>query len=145
MFVPYSFRLSWLQLRSKTVVLNNKDVRRFKIHSMAGPASDCARIRRYLSNAHVADFWAPTEEPRFSLKMLAALVNRNFTASRLQMSAVDGPLTDFRSMDAIFGGGVRLDALALGMREEALSVSSRRPISCACRQCRGLRRSRLTW
>ncbi|KAH7709071.1 hypothetical protein AAVH_23652 [Aphelenchoides avenae] len=95
-----------------------RDVRRFKIHSMAGPAADCARVRRYLSNAHVADFWAPTEEPSFSLKMLAALVNRNFTVSRLQMSAVDGPLTDFRSMDAIFGGGVRLDALTLGMREE---------------------------
>lgn len=54
--------------------------------------------------------------------MLAALVvGRNFSVGRLQMHAWDGKLTDYRSMDVIFGGGLRLDALHLYIGRQGLT------------------------
>lgn len=50
--------------------------------------------------------------------MLATLVDRNTSMGRLQMRAFGGPLTDYRSMDAVFGGEMRLGALNLWIRED---------------------------
>ncbi|KAH7717640.1 hypothetical protein AAVH_14921 [Aphelenchoides avenae] len=65
-----------------------------------------------LSNSHVADLKTPYSDGRFTLKMLAALVaDHNCTMDRLRMGALDGQLTDYRSMDVVFGGGMRLNGL----------------------------------
>ncbi|KAH7713842.1 hypothetical protein AAVH_18787 [Aphelenchoides avenae] len=85
------------------------DVRRLVIPSTEGPAADGALIPYYAND-------------RFVLRMLAALVvGRNFSVGRLQMHAWDGKLTDYRSMDVIFGGGLRLDALHLYIGRQGLT------------------------
>ncbi|KAH7717658.1 hypothetical protein AAVH_14939 [Aphelenchoides avenae] len=98
------------------------DVRLLKVPCAEGPAADCALIRHYLSNSHVSDVKAPYSDGRFSLKMLAALVvDHNCTMDRLRMGALEGQLTDYRSMDVVFGGGLRLDALSLAISSQSLA------------------------
>lgn len=94
------------------------DVRLFKISSTAGPSAECALIRRYLRNSHVAECESLAGEFRFCLKMLAALVDHNFSMGLLWMGELNGPrvdhqLSDYRSLDAVFNGAMRLDALEL--------------------------------
>ncbi|KAH7725630.1 hypothetical protein AAVH_06810, partial [Aphelenchoides avenae] len=111
----------WLRLHHFRRDLPYSDVRRFKIPPTAeleSTAADCARILRCLSNSHVADFKAPPKEPCFTIKMLAALVNRNFSLERLRLRAFNDPLTDYRSLDAVFGGGMRLAAFNLWIHED---------------------------
>lgn len=52
--------------------------------------------------------------------MLAALADRNVSLGRLKVRFLDGAMTDYRSFDAIFGGGMRLGALKLYMHEDCL-------------------------
>ncbi|KAH7704677.1 hypothetical protein AAVH_28130, partial [Aphelenchoides avenae] len=98
------------------------DMRVLKLPCLERPAADCALILHYLSNSHVADLKAPYSDGRFSLKMIAALVmDHNFTMDRLRMHAVDGQLTDYRSMDVVFGGGMHLNALNLATGGQSLA------------------------
>lgn len=83
-------------------------------------AADCALILRYLSNSHVADFKAPANEPHFSVQMLAALVDRNFSMGRVQLRILADPLTDYPSLDAVLRSGMRLAALNLWIHEDCL-------------------------
>lgn len=91
------------------------DLRRFKIPSAAGPAADCALVRRYLSNCHVFDFKTPDSDSRFFIQMIAALVDRNFSAETLRMCSRGGGLLDYRSMDIVFDGGLRLETLEMNL------------------------------
>lgn len=114
----------WLVLQHFRRDLTYTDIRRFRVPSTAGStstAADCAVILRYLSNSHVTDFEAPHYEPRFTFKMLAALVNRNFSMGRMRMRVLDGALTDYRSLDAVFRGGMQLDSLYLWIHEDRLN------------------------
>ncbi|KAH7719208.1 hypothetical protein AAVH_13366 [Aphelenchoides avenae] len=111
----------WLIFHHFRRDLTYSNVRRFKLPSAEGAATDCALIRRYLSNSYVTDFKSPYSDGRFSLKMLAALVDRNFTVDRLRVGALDGQLTDYRSMDVVFGGGLRMNALSVAISSQSLA------------------------
>ncbi|KAH7719700.1 hypothetical protein AAVH_12817 [Aphelenchoides avenae] len=87
------------------------DVRRFKLPSEASPASDCALIRRHLSNSYVEYFTPPEWDSRFSFRMLAALVDVNTVIGCLRLVVFDRFTTDYRSLSAVFGGGLRMDTL----------------------------------
>lgn len=65
--------------------------------------NDCALIRRYLRNSDVIELEHPTRDFRFAVKMLASLVPSNATVGRVELKAGDERLSDYRSMDAIFG------------------------------------------
>ncbi|KAH7666404.1 hypothetical protein AAVH_43237, partial [Aphelenchoides avenae] len=96
----------WLTFHHFRHDLTYTDVRRLKVPCAEGPAGDWALILHNLSNSYVVKLKVPYSDCRFSLKMLAALVDRNFSVGRLRMSALDGPLTDYRSLDAVLGGGI---------------------------------------
>ncbi|KAH7729756.1 hypothetical protein AAVH_02230 [Aphelenchoides avenae] len=97
-----------------------EDVRRLKIHSAEASATDCALIRRYLLNSYLADFRIMPDEARFALKMVSALSDWNFSVGRLCLRAEDAPLTDYRSLNTVFGGGLRLTELNLRICETHL-------------------------
>lgn len=103
----------WLVLRHFRSDLLYSDQRRFKIPSEAGPAVDCALIVRHLSDCQLFDFKPPESDAPFTLKMLAALANRNFSIGALRMRTDGGGLSDYRSMNTVFGGGMRLAAIEL--------------------------------
>ncbi|KAH7693789.1 hypothetical protein AAVH_39172, partial [Aphelenchoides avenae] len=122
--VEYSQRFTgayWLTFHHFRRDLTYTDVRRLKVPCAEGPAADCALILHNLSDSYVVDLKMSYSDSRFSLKMLAALVDRNFSVGRLRMHALDGPLTDYRSLDAVFGGGIRLSALILRIRRKSLA------------------------
>ncbi|KAH7712682.1 hypothetical protein AAVH_19987 [Aphelenchoides avenae] len=97
--------------------LSYTDVRRFKMPSAAGARSDCALIRHYLSNAHVADLRTPWPyDAPFAIKMLASLAARNFSVGHVNLFAGANRLADYRSMDAVFGG-LRMGSLYLSCQE----------------------------
>ncbi|KAH7699249.1 hypothetical protein AAVH_33647, partial [Aphelenchoides avenae] len=83
-------------------------------------AADCTLILRYLSNSHVEDFKTPTNQPSFSVQMLAALVDRNVSMGQLRLRVMDDPLVAYPSLDAVFRSGMRLDALSLWIHEDYL-------------------------
>lgn len=112
----------WLNLHHFRPDLPYTDVRRLKLPSEAGPAADCALILRYLSNSHVFDFKAPVSDSRFTLRMLAAFVGRNFSVGRLRMCVLDDQLTDYRSINAVFDGGLRLGKLHLRILRKNLAA-----------------------
>ncbi|KAH7709072.1 hypothetical protein AAVH_23653 [Aphelenchoides avenae] len=97
--------------------------KQFEVPSKDGPAAYCALIIHHLSNSHLFAFKSPESDSRFALKMLAALANRNFSIGALRMRDDGGGLSDYRSMDVVVAGGMRLDALELSMFEhEFLSL-----------------------
>lgn len=74
-------------------------------------------MRYYLSNSHVADLRAPQAEfLRFTIKMLASLAARNFSVGRIDLCAEAQRLSDYRSLDVIFGG-LRMNELHLSCDE----------------------------
>ncbi|KAH7705872.1 hypothetical protein AAVH_26918 [Aphelenchoides avenae] len=95
----------WLEIRHLQRDLPYTNVRFFKMPSTSGAADDCALIRHYLSNSHVDNLRAPTRVPEFpfAIKMLASLKGCNVTAGRVKLSAGAERLSDYRSMDAVFG------------------------------------------
>ncbi|KAH7693790.1 hypothetical protein AAVH_39170, partial [Aphelenchoides avenae] len=107
----------WMLLRHFRSDLRYSDMRQFKIPSMAGPVADCALIIRYLSNSHLFIFERPGCYPRFAVKMLAALVDRNVSVNALRMRDGENALSDYRSMDTVFKGGMRVATLELSMSE----------------------------
>ncbi|KAH7697471.1 hypothetical protein AAVH_35446, partial [Aphelenchoides avenae] len=112
----------WLVLHHLRRDLTYSDARRFKLPSAEGPAADCVLIRRYLSNSYVTDLKTPYSDGRFSLKMLSALVSNNScSVGRLRLGALDGQLTDYRSMEVVFGGGLHLNALSLSISSLSLA------------------------
>ncbi|KAH7720596.1 hypothetical protein AAVH_11927 [Aphelenchoides avenae] len=88
----------------------------FKLPSVAGAEDGCVLIRNYLSNSHVADLLAPDYELPFAIKMLADLASRNFSAGCVRLSAETARLSDYRSMDAVFGR-MRMSELHLSCAE----------------------------
>ncbi|KAH7707464.1 hypothetical protein AAVH_25285 [Aphelenchoides avenae] len=92
----------WLTIRRFRRDMAYTDVRCFKMPSTVGAENDCALIRHYLSNSHVDDLLAP-DDYSFVMKMLADLVHRNFSVDRVKLSAGDARLSDYRSMDVVFG------------------------------------------
>lgn len=91
------------------------NTRHFKLPSIAGAEKDCDLIRRYLGNCHMADLQAPADFS-FAFKMLACLSARNFSIGRLELRAEPQRLSDYRSMDTIFGG-MRISDLDLSCEE----------------------------
>lgn len=90
-----------------------RESRRFKIPSEAGIAADCLLACRYLSNSHVADFKAPQYDSRFAFKMIAVLTQHNVSLGTVRMCAKEDGLSDYRSLDTIFNGGMSLAALEI--------------------------------
>ncbi|KAH7716652.1 hypothetical protein AAVH_15935 [Aphelenchoides avenae] len=121
--VEHSLRFEgacWLTVHHFRRDLSYTDVRRLKVPGAEGPSTDCALILHNMSNSYVVDLKVPYSNSRFSLKMLAALVDRNFSVGRLRMHALDGPLTDYRSLEVVFCGSLRLGALDLRIRRKSL-------------------------
>ncbi|KAH7709069.1 hypothetical protein AAVH_23650, partial [Aphelenchoides avenae] len=112
----YIYGVYWLALSQFRRDLQYSDSRRFKLPSKDGPATYCSLVLRYLSNSHLSDFKAPECDSRFVFKMLAALAVRNFSVGALRMCADKG-LSDYRSMDSLFNGGMRLSSLELRLVE----------------------------
>ncbi|KAH7709306.1 hypothetical protein AAVH_23417 [Aphelenchoides avenae] len=122
--VEHSLRFKgayWLTVHHFRRELSYTDVRRLKVPCAESPAADCALILHNLSNSYVVDLKVPYSNSRFSLKMLAALVDRNFSVGHLRMHALDGPLTDYRSLEVVFCGRMRLGALELRIRRKSLA------------------------
>ncbi|KAH7680349.1 hypothetical protein AAVH_41276, partial [Aphelenchoides avenae] len=106
----------WLEIRHLQRDLPCTDVRRFKVPSTAGAENDCALIRHYLSNSHVVDLQAPIADFPFAIKMLASLTDCNVTVGRVKLSAKAERLSDYRSMDLVFGE-LRMSKLSLTVAE----------------------------
>ncbi|KAH7712511.1 hypothetical protein AAVH_20166 [Aphelenchoides avenae] len=104
----------WLEIRHLQRDLPYTNVRFFKLPSTSG----AALIRHYLSNSHVDILRAPTRVPEFPfvMKMLASLTGCNVTAGRVKISAGAERLSDYRSMDAVFGE-LRMSKLSLTVAE----------------------------
>ncbi|KAH7709802.1 hypothetical protein AAVH_22929 [Aphelenchoides avenae] len=94
----------WLHIRHLHRDLSYTAVRRFKIPSASGAEDYCALIHNYLSNSHVGDLQATLDDFSFAIKMLASLAGRNFSVGRIELFAGAERLSDYRSMDAVFGG-----------------------------------------
>ncbi|KAH7719191.1 hypothetical protein AAVH_13350 [Aphelenchoides avenae] len=92
----------WMVVRHFRSDLTYSGMRQFKIPSMAGHVTDCALIIRYLSNSHLFILERPGCYPRFAVKMLAALVDRNVSVDTLRMRDGEVSLSDYRSMDTVF-------------------------------------------
>ncbi|KAH7717309.1 hypothetical protein AAVH_15256 [Aphelenchoides avenae] len=108
----------WLTVRHFQRDLPYTNVRSFKMPSTAGNESDCALIRYYLSNSHVAELRAPEGDNfPFAIKMLACLAARNFSVGLMHLHARGQRLCDYRSMDAVFGG-MRMAILHLSCDEQ---------------------------
>lgn len=96
------------------------DVRRFKLPSGASPVSDCALIRRHLSNSHISEFLLPEtdyRDTRFSLRMLAALVDGNVSLGALRLDVVNRFTPDYPSLGTVFGGRMRMDTFEMRAME----------------------------
>ncbi|KAH7716019.1 hypothetical protein AAVH_16575 [Aphelenchoides avenae] len=108
----------WLEIRHFQRDLSYTEVRRFKVPSTAGAEYDSALIRHYLSNSHVADLRPAESCFPFSIKMLAGLASQNLSIGHVYLSTDDDDkrLSDYRSMDTIFGG-MRISSLALSCEE----------------------------
>ncbi|KAH7696611.1 hypothetical protein AAVH_36317, partial [Aphelenchoides avenae] len=106
----------WLTIRHFQRALPYTRVRRFRLPSAAGPKSDCDLIRRYLSNSHVDDIEQPQANFSFTIKMLASLAAGSVTVGRVRLNAVAERLSDYRSIDSIFGG-LRMSDLYLSCYE----------------------------
>ncbi|KAH7697461.1 hypothetical protein AAVH_35457, partial [Aphelenchoides avenae] len=94
----------WLHMRHIQRDLSYTNVRRFEMPSTAGAANDCDLIRRYLGNSHVGDLQATLTDFSFAIKMLASLAARNVSVGSIELLAETERLSDYRSMDAVFGG-----------------------------------------
>ncbi|KAH7715164.1 hypothetical protein AAVH_17438 [Aphelenchoides avenae] len=95
----------WMSVSRIRRDLSYTDVRHFMIPSTAGAENDCALIRHYLSNSHVAYLRPPCEISfPFTIKMLASLASRNVSVGDMHLDARAERLSDYRSMDLIFGG-----------------------------------------
>ncbi|KAH7709760.1 hypothetical protein AAVH_22957 [Aphelenchoides avenae] len=92
------------------------DVRRFKLPSTAGAEDDCALIRHCFSHSHVADLQASRADFHVAIKMLARLASRNFSVGCMDLCADAQRLSDYRSMDVVFGG-LRMSELDLSCEE----------------------------
>ncbi|KAH7673135.1 hypothetical protein AAVH_42386, partial [Aphelenchoides avenae] len=87
--------------------LSYTDVRHFMIPSTAGAENDCALIRHYLSNLR-----PPCETDFPTIKMLASLATHNVSVGDMHLDARAERLSDYRSMDVVFGG-MRISELDL--------------------------------
>lgn len=67
------------------------------------------------SKAEIDEVFRP--EYRFAIRMLADAAKRNFSMGYLRFYAGDGPLADYRSMDAVFGG-MRIEVMDLRVAED---------------------------
>lgn len=125
----------WFTLHHFQHDLPYNDERQFRMPSDSAE-TDSSLVRSYLSNSHVASLRMPDEsvlsfrskaevdeiylcECRFALRMLAALANRNFSVGHLQLFAGADRLTDYRSMDAVFGG-MRIKNVELRATEDRI-------------------------
>lgn len=106
----------WVEVGHAQRDVSYTDVRRSKIPSTAGAAHDCAVIRHYLNNSHVAVVSPPVVHFAFSIKMLADLAGPNFSVGRLDVRAKAHRLSDYRSMGTIFGQ-MRMNELCLSCDE----------------------------
>lgn len=111
-----------MSLRHFRSELPYSDLRRFKVPSESGPAADCSLVGRYLSNSHLFHLQTPYSDSRFAIKLLAAFANRNVSVETLLMSSCGGGLLDYRSMNVVFDGGMRLATLELHMFEHELAT-----------------------
>ncbi|KAH7723671.1 hypothetical protein AAVH_08777 [Aphelenchoides avenae] len=120
------------------------DVRRFKIPSPAGAANDCDLIRHYLGNSHVTDL-QPLRVTGFpyAIKMFASLATRNFPMDRMQLTVGSERLSDYRSLDAVFGG-MRMSELYLRCDEHRFVEFVKITDFFRMPTVRGLRRPELT-
>lgn len=130
----------WMVLRHFRSEVPYSDMRRFRVTSRRAPAAYCSLIRRYLSNGHLFDFKTPEFAARFAVKMIAALVDRNFSVGALQLRAKDDQhpfhcpldtrairlqlsgLSDYRSMNTVFGGAMRLTTLEMSLFEDVCAT-----------------------
>ncbi|KAH7729759.1 hypothetical protein AAVH_02233 [Aphelenchoides avenae] len=110
----------WTVLRHRRRDPPFEDVRSLKVNSAEASATDCALIHRFVRNCHIASLWIMPDEARFALKMASALSDWNSSVGRLCLRAEDAPLTDYRSLDAVFGGDLRLTELDLRIGETHL-------------------------
>ncbi|KAH7660519.1 hypothetical protein AAVH_43697, partial [Aphelenchoides avenae] len=93
----------WMVIRHVQRGLPYTDARRFVMPSTAGADADCALICHYLSNSHVDDLRAPRADFAFAIKMLANLAARNFSVGCMKLGSGSKSLSDYRSMDVVFG------------------------------------------
>ncbi|KAH7719190.1 hypothetical protein AAVH_13348 [Aphelenchoides avenae] len=112
----------WMVLRHFRRDLCYNDMRRFKVPSEAGPSADCAVILHHLSNSHVRSFKTMGSNSRFAVKMLAAVADRNVSVGALRLRPDEGRLTDYRSMDTVFDGAMRLASLELHILEHEFAT-----------------------
>lgn len=90
--------------------------RRFDLPLGEVPASMCALILRPLSNSHTDVVEAPEGTYHFCMRMLAALTARNVSVGEFWLKAFEENMSDYRSMDTVFGsGGLRMSVLNLSM------------------------------
>lgn len=93
----------WMVIRHVQRGLPYTDARRFMMPSTADADADCALICHYLSNSHVDDLRALRADFAFAIKMLANLAARNFSVGCMKLGSRSKSLSDYRSMDVVFG------------------------------------------
>ncbi|KAH7701039.1 hypothetical protein AAVH_31834, partial [Aphelenchoides avenae] len=106
----------WLVIRHFQRDLSYADLRSLELAPTASAEGYCASIRHYLSNSHVDVLEAPDNFFRFAMKMLPSLAYRNFSIGRLQLDPVENRLSDYRSIDTVFGE-MRVDTFDLAITE----------------------------
>ncbi|KAH7707827.1 hypothetical protein AAVH_24941 [Aphelenchoides avenae] len=121
----------WLTIHRFRRDMTYTDMRCFKMPSTVGAENDCALIRHYLSNTHVTGLLAP-DDYSFVMKMLADLAHRNFSVDRVKLSARAARLSDYRSMDVVFGR-MRMTSLDLNCAEHRFFELVKALTSSACR------------
>lgn len=107
----------WIEFRHFRRDLPYSDMRRFEIPSEAGPVADCTLIICHLNNSHLFAFKRPDPDSRFVIKMLAALATRNVSVDTLRLLDDDDAFSDYQSVAAVFGGGMRVATLELSLFE----------------------------
>ncbi|KAH7712508.1 hypothetical protein AAVH_20163 [Aphelenchoides avenae] len=112
--------------------------------STAGAETDCALIRHYLSSSYVADLQATLADFPFAIKMLASLAGRNFSVGSMKLFAEAERLSDYRSMNAVFGG-LLMGNLSLRMAEHRFVELVKTADFFRMSTVQGLRKQKLTF
>lgn len=102
--------------------LSDSDLRRCKVPTKGCPAVYRSLVLPHLSNSYLYSFGTPDADFRSVMKILSALADRNFSVGTLRVYAYQDALFDYHSIDTVFGGGMRLDALELSLYEHQLAT-----------------------
>lgn len=112
----------WMVLRHLRRDLSDSDLRRCKVPTKGCPAVYRSLVLPHLSNSYLYSFGTPDADFRSVMKILSALADRNFSVGTLRVYAYQDALFDYHSIDTVFGGGMRLDALELSLYEHQLAT-----------------------